>query len=430
MKSEKWNNFFYISKQINKTGISGREAIINLLSILGITFGVIALIVILSVMNGFQSGYINTIMEVSSGHIRLSGNYDELKKIETENNKRSFFIFNESQAIIQGNHNRQTGALVRAVDVEMFLHDKALLAQLDFVDGSLDLKKTNSIVLGYELAKMLAVNVGDEVLLPVVSGSSKVNIFALDSKLIVSGIFKTGFLGVDRSYAFISLDTGKVIFGESRDAKAFVKLNNENSDYAYIATLKKNHPSVKAESWRTYNHAFFGALRIEKNVMMLLVVLIFIVVAVNIYNGMRRTIYERRQDIAILASLGMSKESLRFLFFMNGFKIGLIASLAGLVIGLLMSKNINEIFAIAENVVNMLSSFFTHIFYSKEEILYKERFSIFSTNVFYIDKVPTKISFFEACYISLFGLVSSSLASLIATRKIVKLRVQEILRYE
>ena len=76
----KFSNLRLISQRLNRTGTTGREAIINLLSVLGIAFGVIALIVILSVMNGFQSGYINTIMEVSSGHIRLTGNYDDLKR--------------------------------------------------------------------------------------------------------------------------------------------------------------------------------------------------------------------------------------------------------------------------------------------------------------------------------------------------------------
>lgn len=430
MKKENLYSFFYLSKRINKTGVKGREAIINLLSVLGIGFGVVALIVILSVMNGFQSGYIKTIMEVSSGHIRLTGKYEDLKLVEKKHNQKSFFVFTESQALIQGNYTRQAGTLIRAVDIKSFFKDTGLIDQLNFVEGFLNLEENGSIVLGYELARSLSINVGDDVFLPLIAGSSDVNVFSDNSKLRVTGIFKTGFLGVDSSYSFVSLETGNTIFGETKNVNAFVKLQNENSDYNYIAEVTKTTPNIKAESWRTYNHAFFGALRVEKNVMMLLVVLIFIVVSVNIYNGMRRTIYERKEDIAILSSLGMKKQSLRLLFFINGFKIGLIGSVAGLIIGLFTSNNINEIFAAAENAINLINSIFLRIIHSKEDLLYINEFSIFSSQVFYIEKVPAEISFFECCYISLFGLIASSVASLIATRKILKLKPQEILRYE
>ncbi|MEL3909224.1 MAG: ABC transporter permease [Treponemataceae bacterium] len=430
MKNYKLSNIMFISRRLNKTGITGREAIINLLSVLGIAFGVIALIVILAVMNGFQSGFINTIMEVSSGHIHLSGSYDDLKKANTKINKKSFFIFNESQALAQGNHNRQAGTLVRAVELEDFLQDEGLVEHLYFVDGSLNLEKDGTVILGYQLAKSLNAHVGDTVFLPILAGSGETNIFSEDSELLVTGIFKTGFLGVDSSFSFVSFQTGEKLFGKASTLKAFVKLKKENDDYKYIAEIKKSFPKIEAESWRSYNHAFFGALRVEKNVMMILVVLIFFVVAVNIYNGMRRNIYERREDIAVLASLGMKKNTLRFLFFLNGFKIGLIGSVAGLLIGLAMSKNINEIFGIVENIINFFMAVFAHIFYSRDQIHMMDSFSIFSQKVFYMDTVPSAISFFECCYISLFGLVSASLAALIATKKILSLKPQEILQYE
>lgn len=425
------SKLIYLSKRLNKTGIKGREAIINLLSVLGIGFGVVALIVILSVMNGFQRGFIDIIMEVSSGHIRLSGPYEKLKDLEKQNKAKSFFIFNESQALAQGAHKRQNGILVRAVELENFLQDEGLIKSLNFIDGSLNLKKPRTIIIGNELAKSLAVGVGDEISLPVAAGSSEINLFSESAELLVTGIFKTGFLSVDSSYSFVSLETGQRLFGKTENVNAFVKLNNENSDYAYILETEKNFPEINCESWRVYNHAFFGALRVEKNVMMLLVVLIFIVVSVNIYNGMRRTIYERREDIAILMSLGMKKESIRFLFFFNGFKIGFAGAVMGLLIGLLMAKNINSVFAIIENIINGVLLLLKHIFYSRKQILSFDNFAIFSPKVFYMmNEVPTAISFFECCYISLFGLVSSACASLVATRKILKLKPQENLRHE
>lgn len=272
--------------------------------------------------------------------------------------------------------------------------------------------------------------VGNTVSLPVLAGSASTDVFSDDTTLIVTGIFKTGFLAVDSSYSFVSFETGKKLFGAVEKINAFVKLTREHNDYAYIAEMKNDFPEIECESWRSYNHAFFGALRVEKNVMMMLMVLIFLVVAVNIYNGMRRTIYERREDIAVLASLGMQKNDLCFLFFFNGFKIGLVGAVSGLLIGLLMAKNINEIFTFVENVVNFFVSLIAHIIYSPEQIHAMDDFSIFSRRVFYMDSVPTVITFFECCYIALFGLVSSSIAALVATKKILNLKPQEILRHE
>lgn len=427
MKNTRISNFLFLSNRLNKTGTSGREAIINLLSMLGISFGVVALIVILSVMNGFQGGYIRTIMEVSSAHIRLSGTYEQVKKIQTEPAIKSFFIFTESQALMQGNYNRQAGSLVRAVELEQFYADDGLISSLSFSDGSLDLEHLNTIVLGSELARSLAVNVGDEVFLPIIAGSKDVDMFSENARLLVTGIFKTGFLSVDSTYSFISYQTGLEIFGEQDTVKAFVKLSSENADRAFIAKVENAHSDVGAESWRTYNHAFFGALKVEKNVLMILVILIFLVVSVNIYNGMRRSIYERREDIAVLSSLGTNKKTLRFLFFLNGFKIGLIGSILGIAIGLLLSKNINEVFSIVEIIINFCIEVVARILYSSNT---QNAFAIFSSRVFYMDTVPTSISFFECCYIAFFGLISSSCAALFATKKILKMKPQEILRYE
>lgn len=422
------NNFLFISKRLSKTGTKGRESIINLLSVLGIAFGVVALIVILSIMNGFQRGSIGTLLEVSSGHIRLSGSYDRLKQIEQLNKSKSFFVFNESQALIQGKYNRQAGAMVRAVEPESFFNDSGLQHSLQPVSGTINLEKENTIVLGVELARSLAVKVGDEVCLPVIAGSSDVDMFTDNAQLLVTGIFKTGFLAVDDSYCFVSYETGKNIFGNLKTAQAFVKLKNQNSDYEYIANIKQNYPDVEAQSWREYNHSFFGALRTEKNVMIMLVVLIFVVVSVNIYNGMRRTIYERREDIAVLLSLGMKRDTLRFLFFVTGFKIGLIGATCGLIIGLLLAYNINGVFSIVEGLVNFVAAFVTKLIYGADSG--SKPFAIFSTDIFYMDKVPSYISFFECCYIATFGLASSSIAALIATKKISVLKPQEILRYE
>lgn len=160
--------------------------------------------------------------------------------------------------------------------------------------------------------------------------------------------------------------------------------------------------------------------------MMLLVILIFLVVSVNIYNGMRRSIYERREEISVLASLGAYSKHIQALFIANGFTIGLIGASAGLLLGLLLSVQINSIFNLIENIVNSVLSFVSILFQNSSDA----DFSVFSPVYFYMETVPVRIFFNEILLIFLFGIFSSSAAAMIAARRILKLKPAEVLRYE
>ena len=426
MTKNKWAWIFFVLRRFNYADTRGRSSVSTVFSILGIAFGVMVLIVVLAVMNGFQRGYIDTILEVSSGHIRLYGTIEELKKAENMNMYKSFFVFREAQTLIQGLDGRQQGILIRAVEQDVLKKDPGFAKTVKTVLGSFNLSKENSVVIGYELSRLLSVKPGDCVSIVAVSGSSKMDIFPKNKNLTVTGVFKTGYYEVDSTFAFISIESGQNLLGEEDKLYASVKLKNQNNDNFYIASVLKNIPGMKAESWRTYNHAFFGALRIEKNMMLLLVVLIFFVVAVNIYNGMRRSIYERREDISILASMGAHPEHIQFLFIANGFIIGFIGAFAGLLLGLLLSVQINAVFALTEALVNHITMFFSIIFSASGG----EEFYIFSPYNFYIEDIPIKIFFAEVFYIFLFGIFSSSFAAMTASKRILKLRPAEVLRYE
>lgn len=420
----KW--IFFVLHRFNTADTKGRSSISTLFSILGIAFGVMVLTVILSVMNGFQMGYIDTIMQVSSGHIRLYGEENELKKAEDLKLHKSFFIFQESQTLMQGNYGKQSGVLIRAVESDVLQKDRGLAEALKMYSGSFNISKEYSITLGYQLARHLGVKVGDNVNILAVSGSAETSLFPENSELIVTGIFKTGYYEVDSSFAFISLESGEKIFGKESQCYASVKLKNQNNDGSYIASISASFPNLKPESWRTYNHAFFGALRIEKNMMMILVILIFLVVSVNIYNGMRRSIYERREEISVLASLGAFSKHIQAIFIANGFTIGLIGSAAGLLLGLLLSVQINSIFSLLEKTVNSFLNFIYILLQSSSET----EFAVFSPVYFYMEDIPVRIFFYEILFIFLFGIFSSSIAAMTASRRILKLKPAEVLRYE
>ena len=404
MKKNNYGWIFFVLNRFNSADTKGRSSISTLFSVLGIAFGVMVLTVVLSIMNGLQMGYIDTILQVSSGHIRLYGEKEDLKEAENLNLHKAFFIFQESQTLMQGNYGKQHGVLIRSVEEDIMQKDKGLASALKITSGSFNILEKDSVILG----------------------SSETSLFHENQDLIVTGIFKTGYYEVESSFAFMSLENGENLFGKESKLYASVKLQNQNNDAAYISSLNASSINLKAESWRTYNHAFFGALRIEKNMMMLLVILIFLVVSVNIYNGMRRSIYERREEISVLASLGAYSKHIQTLFIANGFTIGLIGASAGLLLGLLLSVQINSIFNLIENIVNSVLSFVSILFQNSSDA----DFSVFSPVYFYMETVPVRIFFNEILLIFLFGIFSSSAAAMIAARRILKLKPAEVLRYE
>lgn len=417
---------FFVLRRFNAADTKGRSAITGVLSILGITFGVTVLIVILAVMNGFQRSFIDTILQITSAHVQLHGSKADLKKAQESEKFQSFYIFSEEQTIMQGNYGKQQPAVLRAVPDTILDDDKGFAGAVTMMEGSFDLSGPYSIVLGYELARMLSVSVGEEISLLALSGNAGTDIFPEDAVCTVTGLMKTGYYAIDAGFSFVSDKTGELLFGVQQELSAAVKLYNPEADGYYSAYITAAIPSLKVESWRTYNQAFFGALRVEKNTMFMLMLLIFIVVTVNIYNGMRRSVYERREEISLLASLGARREHIQALFITNGFTIGFLGSTMGVLLGLLLSADINRVFLIAEYLVNTgveaINILFAHSFFTD--------FTIFSPTYFYIDSVPVRIFFGEVFIVFLFGVFSAGCAAFIASRKILTLKPAEVLRYE
>jgi lipoprotein-releasing system permease protein len=423
-KNSNW--LFFVAGRFGSVDSRGRSALTSLLSSLGIAFGVMALIVILSVMNGFQMGYIESILEVSSAHVRLTLPRDDIAKVASQPEVRTIYEFGESQTLMLGQYDRQQGVLLRSLPVDIMKLDAGFASSVKMESGSFSVESPRSVVLGYELARMLSVTPGDTVSLVAVSGDSSTDLFPENATLTVTGLFKTGYYEIDSSFAFVSLDTGYALTGKRNSVSAAVKLVDSGKDAPFISSLARDVPAAKAESWRTYNRAFFGALRVEKNMLLFLVVLIFVVVTVNIYNGMRRSVYERREEISVLAALGGKPRQIQRIFLSTGFGIGLSGGLLGLLAGLLLSVRINSVFALAEDIVNGVNAFVAALFALPPE----SAFTLFSPEYFYMDAVPVRILFPEVLFVFLFGVLSAAAASWLASRSIARMKPAEVLRYE
>ena len=434
-KNKNFAWMLFVSKRFAKVDRKGLSALTASLSSLGIAFGVMTLIVVMAVMNGFQSGFIESILEISSFHARaIVENQEDFTVVENllSKNKHvnAVIPFYDAQGLVVGNNTRQQSAFLRFLPENILEQDDGFAEQVSMSIGEFDLSE-NKTVIGYSLAKALNVRVGDTINIFAMSGSSDVNLISDSRVFEVSGIFTSDYSEINSSFMFFSLDVGKNVLGENAIPHVGIKLANSEKDALVIAQIRKGleknqtENSVHMESWRDYNTAFFGALRMEKNLLMFVVLMIFIVVGVNIFNSMRRMVFERREDIAVLSALGATNSRIQAIFILRGLLIGVSGAVVGLLLGVLISVNMDTVFMIISKAVYWVQYFFTMIFN-------KDNLSLVTENpmFMYYAEIPTVMKFSETALITAFGLLSALLASWIASKKILKLFAAEVLRYE
>ncbi len=387
---------------------------------------------VIAVMNGFQQGFITNINEIRSFHIRL-----ETGKILSKDNEdqilsvkgvKAVNVFADIQTIIQGQISEPKGAGVRAVKEDIIKKDIGFAERVLIIRGEFDLSDERSIIIGSELAHSLAVRPGDTVNLLSLAGKGYEKLSAVNVEFTVKGIFKSSFYEIDNYMAFISIDSAYLFVPES-DYVYGLKLDNHYRDREVLWRLKKLDilDGIFLESWRSYNSSFFGTLLMEKVMMMLLISLIFIVVAVNIFHSMKRSVVERVEEIALLKAVGAAPLSIQSIFIIEGAMIGILGSSIGAALGYIVSKNVNSIFDLVEKIVNTLSSLINNLAGKGESF---NDFSIYSGVSFYLNEVPVVIMGFDVLYITGAALLSALVAAWFASKGISAVKPIEILRYE
>jgi lipoprotein-releasing system permease protein len=403
-----------------------RKRGIPVLPVLGIAVGVLALTVIIAVMNGFQLGFIESILEISSYHIRVDapGEGGELEdKIRSLSGVAAVVPFREIQGLVRGVYGQQ-GVLIRGVLPSAVTDDPGMAEKLDFESGFFDLEESDSILLGAELARRLRVQKGDTLTLISVLRLEE----TINSTFTVKGIFRSGFYEYDLGWAFINFDRAGEMEGEAYTLG--VKLTDRWQDGRVLPQVRKL-TKARVSSWREYNRAFFGALRTEKLFMFVLVGLIFIVVGLNIYQAQRRSVLERREEIGLLRAVGAGDGAVRLVFVWDGFLTGFAGASVGMALGLLISLNISAFFSLLEAGVNGV----LHAVNAVSSVLFgaaarEEGFAVFSPAVFYIKELRGRVIPREAVIIFLFGLFSALGAAWFASGKVSRIRPAEVLRYE
>ena len=407
----------------------------SFLAVAGIAIGVMALISVLGVMNGFQYGFIEDIININSFHIRVYSNKNTIDDevlylLNNIDGVQSVLPFVDIQTLIKGDFSDFEAVNIRSVPGNIEDYDPIMSKQLNLVNGELNLKKDNSILLGNQLAARLGVGINDNISLVSMEGSNFKTLSPSDSILKITGLFQSGYYNFDRSMGFTIFSNSQSLASGKENLIYGIKLNDKFKDKTIrLAITEMLGNNYEVQSWRVFNSSFFGALRTEKTAMMLVIGLIFIVVGVNIKHSLERSVVERKEEIGVFLSLGSTSLSIRTVFIIEGFIIGITGAVIGLVLGLLIASNINIIFSSLDFFLGFFEVVIQLIF-SPFTALNIEIASIFSTKNFYISEIPVRIVFSEILFVFLFAVLSSTWAAYSASKIVSMYRPAEVLRYE
>ncbi|MGO9412047.1 MAG: ABC transporter permease [Spirochaetia bacterium] len=418
----------------------------TILSIVGTAVGVMALTVVLAVMNGFQLGFIEPIVEISSYHLQLApdrgaaggsqslGEPSFLTRIKSLPDVTALVPFVDRQALVEGPYQKARACELRAVPPDLFARDPVQAAMLAPREGSFDLTRPGSLVIGVELAAATGVRVGDSLALTSFAIGPSGRPAPRRAAFRVTGVFRTGYWDFDIGLVFTSLETADNVFGSGAPLPRTygVKIADRFLDGRALGEIRPllSGTGYTVESWRTYNKSFFDALFMEKLMMMVLVGLIFIVVGFNVYHSLRRSVHERMEEIAVLKAVGVPPGRIQGIFVLEGLIIGVSGALGGLVAGLLVAMNVNGVFALVEAIVNGLLRAVHALILPFAANAAEGGFSIFSPAYFYLSQVPSRVLPQEAFFVCFFAVLACTGAAWAASRAVSRFRPAEVLRYE
>ncbi len=385
--------------------------IISTFSFLGISLGVAVLIIVMSVMNGFRTELINKINGFNP-HLKIFSYENSLDLNKLKNDKiktisRNFFLSNSGEAVII--HNSYTkGIILRGYLRDDFKKLK-VINNKNFSGNKLI--SYNHISIGKELSFILDVNIGDKI--NIISPSSIMSIagsLPRQKSFIVESIFESEINEFNQNIAFLNLKDLEEFFDldkSNRYLEVFLKDPND------IEMKKKIFQSIfdnqLINSWADVNQSLFSALKVERNVMFIILSLIILIAAFNIISGLTILVKNKTRDIAILKSIGVKNTSITKIFFIVGFLIGTISTTTGIIIGVIFSKNIESIRSLISKLFNI---------------------SLFPEEIYFLSKMPSQIDPVSIIIISIFSIMITCLVSIYPAMKASNLDTIKSLKYE
>ncbi len=411
-KTERILAFRYL-KSRKRTGF---VSVIAGFSFLGIMLGVATLIIVMSVMNGFRAELMSRVLGLNgqmgvypAWGSRLDDYENRMKSVLEIDGVTAVVPVVDGQVMASAGDN-SSGAMVRgmqALDFESrpILKDKYKGLDLnEFTDAQ--------VIIGYRLARRLGVRIGDSVTL--ISPKGNITAFGTIPKMkryTVIGTFDTSMFEYDDNFMFMPLSEAQHFFkteGGVSHLEVFVP-ETERLSAVINEAFEKMGDRAQVYDWRHTNQAFFNAIEVERNVMFLILTLIIIVAAFNMISGLIMLVQDKAKDIAILRTMGMSRGGIQRVFLMSGVTVGVAGTVAGVILGLAFSYNIDAIKAWLEGLSGR---------------------ELFSAEIYFLSHLPAKVDINEVIVVTIMSLMLSLLATVYPSWKASRTDPVEALRYE
>ncbi|MEK9893888.1 MAG: FtsX-like permease family protein [Pelagibacteraceae bacterium] len=380
-----------ISRYLKPKNKDGFLRVISNFSFIGIMLGVATLIIVMSVMNGFRIDLLDKLLGYQP-HISFQskGKYNlEKESIINLAKKNNFKIsdlnlVNNSEALIL-TQNKNYGVLVKSFS-------KNEIKDIYFLKNSIVKGKVNEngIGVGLELASKLSLGVGDN--LTLLSNNTETTPFGILPKQFnfkVSFIFNTGMYEFDNNFLISNLDQSK--FFSNKENEIEIRINNPDNSNNFTSVLKQKYNDRLIYSWVDNNKTFFDALKVERNVMFIILTLIIVVAAFNIISVLTILIKNKSKEISILRSIGFRKNSILKIFLLTGTTIGLLGTALGVILGIFISYYLENIRSFLNNNFNI---------------------NIFPSEIYFLSELPSYINYDSVLLISIFSILIVFIASL------------------
>ncbi|GHU26170.1 multidrug ABC transporter substrate-binding protein [Bacilli bacterium] len=389
-------------------------------SFLGIMLGVGTLIVVMSVMNGFRvqlidkligkNAHLSIFLREESSHAYL----DVIEWLEKDNDIKYVNPLIESPVMIISD-STATGGLVKALRSEDLTHKENFYKSLKNKDKIGEFDNTNVAIVGEQLAITLNLKIGDNI--KIISPEANTTIFGIIPKMKTYRVFdkfESGMHMDDASVIFIPFKMGQLQFGY-KDSASIIEIFLKNANLAseklieIETSLRRQGYEFGMVDWKGANADLISALNTERNVMFLILTLIIIIAVFNIITGLVMLVMDKKKQIAILKTIGVTSGSIVRIFFLCGTLVGFLGTMLGTILGYLFASNI-------ENIRRILESFFN--------------VNLFNPVVYYLSQLPSQVFLSDVLWVSCISMILSVLATIYPALKASKISPVDILRNE
>jgi lipoprotein-releasing system permease protein len=397
-----------------------KEAFISVIagfSFVGIMLGVATLIIVMAVMNGFRTELVSRILGIN-GHMIIQpvdGPFtdyaDLVKKFEAVPGIKMALPLVEGQVLASSRTGGSTGALVRGTRAEDLTKLKAVSDNIKSGD-MVGFAAGDSVLMGTGMADQLGLRVGD--LITLTSPEGDVTPMGVNPRIKsykISGLFKIGMSEYDSSIIYMPLEESQLYFNADGLVQSIELFVNNPDD------IKNLRPKVEEAAgrqisitdWQQRNQTFFSALEVERNVMFMILTLIVLVAALNIISGLIMLVKDKGSDIAILRTMGASAGAIMRIFFMTGAAIGIVGTIAGVLLGVLVCINIESI-----------RQFFSWV----------SGTVLFDPQLYFLSQLPAEMDVSETVSVVIMALTLSFIATIFPAWRASRLDPVQALRYE